>query len=138
MKVGLGVSLGTIVQVHFAFSDALVALPCTCSATKSLKMFCEKYAVNFDEHTDRFLSCRFRWWKDTIINNTEYYVNNSTKNNNNFVSVIWNVKRARHVDPSLSCSDRPPVKDMKMKTNVITHNYFIFSVTGVDFIVLSS
>lgn len=48
MKVGLGDTLGTIVQVHFAFSDALVAHPCTCSATKSLKMFCEKYAVNFD------------------------------------------------------------------------------------------
>ncbi len=120
MKVNLDVIWVICCNVS-AYADDLVVLSPTCNALKKMVTICERYALEFS------LSLNPDKCVLIIFSDSEFYMDNVgiKMHGRNF----QNVRGEKHMGHIISArgssiNTEPVIKDMKVRTNVITHQFY--------------
>ncbi len=121
MKVNLDVIWVIFAIMSFAYADDLVVLSPTCNALKKMVTICERYSLEF--------SLSFNPDKCVLIifSDSEFYMDNLGIKM--YGRNIQNVRNEKHLGHIISTRGsliniEPAIKDMKVRTNVITHQFY--------------
>ncbi len=114
-------SYGWYLRTVFAYADDIVVLSPTCNALRKMVTICERYALNFS------LSFNPNKCVLVIFSDSEFYMDNV------YIKMygrnIQNVRSEKHLGHLISARGsliniEPVIKDMKVRTNVITHQFY--------------
>ncbi len=117
----LGCHMGDFCCNVFVYADDIIVLNPTCNALRKMVSICESYALNFS------LSFNPNKCVLVIFLDSEFYMDNVCIKMHG--RNIQNVRSEKHLGHLISARGsliniEPVIKDMKVRTNVITHQFY--------------